>query len=390
MQEIKADSYGIRIMEAKGSFRLARVSSVSSIAANILKQEMLSLGGDAAIARGALTGQVRLTDCLLMGTMAQLSRLGEKLQKQPFGLSRLGTEVLAALENYEKEAFVIVAGRYRLRVGRRTAIMGVVNLTPDSFSADGLYPRFSADYVLRHIEQMVRDGADVIDIGGESTRPGAEPVSVKEELHRTIPVIKTVARKMKVPVSIDTYKPEVARQALDNGASIINDITALADSRMARLAARYKAAVVLMHMKGRPRTMQRKPVYKKDAVTEIAAFLGTAVKRALAAGVAGEGIMIDPGIGFGKSLEDNLDIINRLSEFRSLGRPILIGPSRKSFIGRILGTAPQERVFGTISACMLAIRHGAHIVRVHDVKEVRQACEVLDAIRARSCRSVPN
>jgi dihydropteroate synthase len=386
MQEIKVDNYGIKIMVPKGIDRLIKINSLSCIAANILKQEMLSLGADAAIARDALTGKARKTDCLLMGNLAQFNRLSQKLKAQPFGLSKLAKELTKGLENYQKEEFILDLGKYRLNFKPgRTYVMGIVNLTPDSFSGDGLYSSSvvrkpsSVQNVINFAEKMVKDGADIIDIGGESSRPGAKSISVKEELKRTISVIKLLAKKIKVPISIDTYKPQVARQALDNGAVMVNDITGLRNPKMARLITKYKAGVVIMHMKGNPRMMQRNPIYK-SLIDEIMEYLAQAIERACQAGINKNKIIIDPGIGFGKTVEHNLEILKNLSEFKILGRPILVGPSRKSFIGKILDVEPQERIFGTVASCVLAAKFGAQMVRVHDVKAVKQALRVSNAI----------
>jgi len=386
MQDIKVDPYGIEIMLPKAVNHLVRINSISCIAANILKQEMLSLGGDVAVARDALTGKVKKTDCLLMATLSQFNRLTEKLNRQPFGLNRLAHDLSDNLTNYQKDEFNLDLGRYKLILRQgKTYIMGIVNLTPDSFSADGLYRTAysvqriaDSKRVVEFVERMVDDGADIIDIGGESTRPGAEPIPVKEELERTIPIIKKIARKIKVPISIDTYKPEVARQALDNGAVMVNDITGL-NNKMAKIVSKYKAGVVLMHMKGNPRTMQNNPVYK-SLIDEITEYLDKAISEAVAWGIDRERIIVDPGIGFGKTLEHNLEILKRLREFKILGRPMLVGPSRKSFLGKILNAGPQERIFGTVSACVLAVKNGANVIRVHDVKAVKQAFKVFDAI----------
>ncbi len=383
MQEIKVDPYGIKVMLPKAITHLVRINSVSNIAANILKQQMLSLGGDVAVARDALTGRVKKTDCLLMGNLAQFNRLNTKLNRQPFGLDKLRDDLANTLTHYQRDKFSIDLGRYRLNLSLRTYVMGIVNLTPDSFSGDGLYQgsglRAHGSKIIDFVEKMIRDGADIIDIGGESSRPKARLVSIKEELGRTIPVIKTLAKKIKAPISIDTYKPEVARLALDNGAVMVNDITALKNPKMAKVIAKYKAAVVLMHMKGTPRTMQKNPVYK-SLVGEIIEYLDKAINSALEAGINRERIIVDPGIGFGKTLAHNLEILKNLREFKILGRPILVGPSRKSFIGKILNVGPQERIFGSISSCVLAAKNGANIVRVHDVKAVKQALKVLDTI----------
>lgn len=379
MHEIKVDSYGIKIMLPKAITHLVRISALSNIVANILKQEMLSLGADVAIARDALTGKCRKTDCLLMGNMAQFSRLNEKLKRQPFGLRGVADELSRVLENYRKDSFTIEAGRYKITLGKRARIMGIINITPDSFSGDGLYPRFNMEYVIRLAENMAREGADIIDIGGESSRPGAAKVPLREELAMTIPLIKGLAKRIKAPISIDTCKAEVARQALDNGAAMINDITGLSDAGMLKVASRYKAAVVIMHMKGRPANMQRNPKYR-DVVGEIIDFLDKAIKRSVNAGVDRSKIIVDPGIGFGKSCEHNLEILKRTNELKVLGRPIMIGTSRKSFIGKVLNLQAQERVFGTVSSCILAAEKGAHILRVHDVKEVRQALDILESV----------
>ncbi len=387
MQGIGVDPYGIKIMLPKAKEYLVKIGSLPCVSANILKQEMLSLGGDLALARGALTGKIKNTGCLLLGNLAQYSRLCEKLKKQPFGLDKIAVELSKVLNNYQKDEFALDLGGYKFKIKPgRTYIMGIVNLTPDSFSGDGFYSaalhdRFSSiGRIAESIEQMIKDGADIIDVGGESTRPNARKISVKEELDRVIPFIRALAKKIHVPISIDTYKPEVARRALDSGASIINDITALGGgAEMAGVARKYKAGVVLMHMKGVPRTMQKSPDYV-SLFDEVIEYLDTAVKRALDRGIKKESIIIDPGIGFGKALGHNLEIIKNLGEFKVLGMPILVGASRKSFIGKILNTEIHERLPGTIASCVLAAKNGANFLRVHDVKEIKQAVKLADAV----------
>ena len=397
MRDIKVDPYGIKIMLPKAVTHLVRVNSLPCIAANVLKQEMLSLGADVAVSRDTLTGKTNKTDCLLMGNLSQFIRLNQKLLRQPFGLNRLSQDISLAIDNYQKDIFRIELGRHKLNLSvGKTSIMGVINITPDSFSGDGLLrasdskfpPQNVADSpsklasqadILHYAEGLAKDGADIIDIGGESSRPGAKAVSIKEESARVLPAIKILAKKIKIPISIDTYKPEVARRALDNGAVVINDITGLRDPAMARIAAKYKAAVVIMHMKGRPRTMQKNPVYD-SLINEIVDFLDKAVETAVSLGIDRNKIIIDPGIGFGKLPEHNLEILKKLKSFKVLGLPILVGPSRKSFIGKILKVSPQERVFGTVCACVLASQNGANIVRVHDVKAVKQALKIADKI----------
>ncbi|MEK6732696.1 MAG: dihydropteroate synthase [Candidatus Omnitrophota bacterium] len=264
------------------------------------------------------------------------------------------------------------------KFGSRTYIMGILNVTPDSFSGDGIYQ--DADKAVETGERLVQEGADIIDIGGESTRPGAQSVTIEEEIKRVIPVIEKLSKKIKAPISIDTAKSEVARQALDSGASIVNDITGLeSDPEMVYIIREFNAKVVLMHIKGTPQTMQNSPEYG-NLIKEIKEELRRIIDKAILNGIKKENIIIDPGIGFGKTLKHNLEILNRLSEFKELGMPVLVGPSRKSFIGKITGAEPDNRVFGTAGAVAIAIENGADIVRVHDVKEIKQAVMIADAI----------
>ena len=262
----------------------------------------------------------------------------------------------------------------------KTFIMGILNVTPDSFSDGGLH--FEASSAIKSAFQMTEDGADIIDIGGESTRPGSEPVSIKEELRRTIPVIEALAKEITVPISIDTCKAEVAKKALDAGASMVNDISGLRfDPEMCLVVAEFKVPVVIMHIKGTPRNMQKNPVYEA-LLPEITDYLREGIRIAREAGISEDKIIIDPGIGFGKTAEHNLEIIHRLQEFTLLEKPLLIGPSRKAFIGKILGDFPAgERVEGTAAAVAISIMNGANIVRVHDVKEMSRVAKVADAIK---------
>ncbi len=380
MSEMGVDPYGIDLMVPKAISHLIRINGVSAIAANILKQEMLSLGGDVAVARGALTGRIKKTDCLVMATRNQLNSLCRKLARQPFGLDRMAGVIMRGLCNHEKGRFLLKARTTSFRLDGRCRIMGIVNVTPDSFSGDGLSRGGRADpadlgRIVAHAQGLCADGADMVDVGGESTRPGAAPVSVAEELRRTIPVVKALKKKLAALISIDTSKPAVAERALDCGASLVNDVTGLRIPRMRRIIARSGAACVIMHMQGRPRTMQVAPRYR-SMIDDIMAFFSARIDSALEAGIHPSRIMIDPGIGFGKTLDHNLEIIKRLREFKVLGYPILIGPSRKSFIGSILGLPPQERVMGTVSSCIAAAHNGASVVRVHDVKAVKQALGV--------------
>jgi dihydropteroate synthase len=255
--------------------------------------------------------------------------------------------------------------------------MGVVNVTPDSFSDGGLY--FDAEAAIAHGEELARAGAAILDVGGESTRPGAEEVALDEELRRVVPVIEGLAGS-DAQISVDTSKAAVAGAALDAGATIVNDVTALrGDAEMATLCAERGATVVLMHMLGSPPTMQENPVYG-DVVEEVKAFLAERAKAAIAAGIEEQRIWLDPGIGFGKTAEHNMELLRRLSELRDLGRPLLVGTSRKGFIGKVDGSAASERLGGTIASSVLAAAEGADVLRVHDVAEVGQALAVATAI----------
>lgn len=258
----------------------------------------------------------------------------------------------------------------------KTVIMGVLNVTPDSFSDGGSF--FDYEKAIGHARQMVKDGAQIIDVGGESTRPGSLPISEKEELRRVKPVIRALAREIHIPISIDTYKPKIAEECIKAGAGIVNDISGLADRNMLKILKKYQAPVVVMHMKGKPRTMQKNPQYR-DAVSDIKKFLKGKIEKSKKFGI--RDIIIDPGIGFGKTTEHNLQIIKRLGEFKELGCPILIGPSRKTFIGKITGLSVNERLEGTLAAIAISAMNGANIARVHDVKECARAIQVADAIR---------
>lgn len=258
--------------------------------------------------------------------------------------------------------------------------MGILNITPDSFTDGGLF--FSMSSAIEHGIRMVEEGADIIDVGGESTRPGSEPVAYEEEVRRIIPVIDALAKTVKVPISVDTYKADVAKRALDAGASIINDISGLRfDPEMPKVAAHYRVPVVLMHIKGTPKNMQVNPEYEA-LIPEIVDYLRAGIRLAMDSGVREEMIIVDPGIGFGKTCEHNLEILRNLREFTFLEKPLLVGPSRKAFIGKILGNAsPSERMEGTAAAVAISIMNGANIVRVHDVKEMGRVARVTDAVK---------
>jgi len=262
----------------------------------------------------------------------------------------------------------------------KTHIMGVLNVTPDSFSDGGFF--FDEQSAVRQAHYLIENGADLLDIGGESTRPGAAALPLEEELRRTIPVIQVVARSVHIPVSIDTCKAEVARRALDAGASLVNDISGLRfDPALPQVVAEYGVPVIVMHIKGTPKDMQTHPVYEA-LIPEIMDYLRCSIRLAVDSGIPEDRVIIDPGIGFGKTVDHNLEIIKSLKEFTLLGRPVAIGVSRKSFIGKLLGGAPPSaRLEGTAAAAAISIFNGAHIVRVHDVKEIVKVARVADAIK---------
>ena len=274
------------------------------------------------------------------------------------------------------------AGRHEFRFPRPTLVMGVLNVTPDSFSDGGKF--ISLEAAMERAGQMIREGADLLDVGGESTRPGATPVSAEEEIRRVVPIIKQLAARLQVPISVDTQKPEVARAALLAGASIVNDIAAnRTDDAMWRAVAEFRAGYVVMHMQGTPQTMQLNPAYA-DVVREVDAFFAERLARMEQFGVRREQVVLDPGIGFGKTLEHNLQLLGALPRFIARDRPVLLGVSRKAFLGKLTSTDnPADRLPAALACAALAVRDGVQLLRVHDVRETVQAARVAEAIRGR-------
>jgi dihydropteroate synthase len=269
-------------------------------------------------------------------------------------------------------------GDVTIECGERTLVMGILNVTPDSFSDGGRF--FGERAAIDRGVEMVEEGADIVDVGGESTRPGSDPVPLEEELRRTVPIVERLAASVPVPISIDTRKPEVAAAALDAGATIVNDISGARDPGMFEVVKRAGAGMVLMHMKGEPKSMQEAPHYD-DVVAEVKEYLRERIEAAEFAGVDPERLAIDPGIGFGKELEHNLEILRHVDALFELGRPVLVGPSRKRFIGTLLGDLPpEERVEGTAGAVAWLVARGVHLVRVHDVREMVRVVRIVDAI----------
>lgn len=364
-------------MAAKGVHRLVIVDGIEPWAANIIKQEILGRGGEAALARGLYYLAGGTTSAILMGTLHQLDGLCQDLSRQARGLPAVAKEIKRALEAFDGQLRPLKVGARAWDFGERAYIMGILNTTPDSFYDGGRYR--SLKQAVARAKEMVLEGADIIDVGGESSRPGSDVVPEDEERRRVVPVIKELVQEIDIPVSIDTYKWEVAQDAVEAGAVMINDITGLEDRRMLKVAAESKCAVVVMHMKGRPKTMQVDPEYE-SVMAEISEFLRERTDRAERQGIRADKILIDPGIGFGKTLRHNLEILTHLSELKSQRYPILLGPSRKSFIGEILKVPAEERLEGTIAAVVKGMAQGANVLRVHDVGVVAKVVRMTDAM----------
>jgi dihydropteroate synthase len=378
MKKMGVDPTGVRLMEGKTLHFNLKVEGIEPRTANLLKQEMLALGGDVAVDRRGLDCSTEKTDALLMGTQKHFEKLILKLEQYPT-LNPLGQSVKETLKNISKTQYAIRCRTRTLTLGKRTLLMGVLNVTPDSFSDGGLF--FDKEKAIFHGLRLVEEGADIIDIGGESTKPGSKPLELEEELRRVIPVIKSISAEVDVPISIDTYKSTVAQKAIEAGAEIINDISGLNfDPSVAKVASKEDTPLVLMHIRGTPETMQ-KNIHYDSLFSEILQYLRDSIQRAESAGLDPRQIIVDPGIGFGKTVEDNLLIIKNLHEFRILGKPILLGTSRKNFIGKILNAEVGERLEGTLSSITVGVLNGANIIRCHDALQAKRAIAVADAIR---------
>jgi dihydropteroate synthase len=357
--------------EANG-FVAVRLTGLPSAALEALAAAMRAQGGQ------VVTVEDR-GDAVVLGTRAQFAGLVQALRAPEAAGRAVAQELDELFAAFDRPTPPLQLGRYTLPLSQRTLVMGILNMTPDSFSGDGL--DLSIDAGVARAQAMQAAGADILDVGGMSTRPGAEEIPEREELGRVVPLIARLAREVDLPLSVDTYRAAVADAALAAGAVIVNDITGLgAEPELAGVVARRGAALILMHIKGSPRTMQNDPQYT-DLMGEIIAYLRTGRDRAVAAGVPRDHLWIDPGIGFGKTGDHNLEVLRRLGELRSLGLPVLVGTSRKGFLGRILGgRPPHERVAATGATVAVSIAHGAAIVRVHDVGPAVDVARVADAI----------
>lgn len=378
MGKVGVDPTGMKLMKGKTLHYNLKVEGIDPRTANLLKQEMLSVGGDAALDRRGLDCSSSSTGTLLMGTEKQFEKLFSKLEQYP-DLQPFGQSLKEILRNLSRAHYTIRCRKRTFTLGKQTLLMGVLNVTPDSFSDGGIF--FDKEKAIAHGLKMVEEGADFIDIGGESTRPGSKPLGLDEELRRVIPVIEFLAKEVDVPISIDTYKSAVAKKAIEAGAQIINDISGLhLDPSLSQVAAKEDVPLVLMHIRGNPETMQ-KNIHYESLFSEIIQYLKDSIQRAESAGVDPEQIIIDPGIGFGKTVEDNLLILKNLQEFKILGKPLLLGTSRKSFIGKILNADVTERLEGTLSTIVVGVLNGTHIIRCHDVIQAKRAIAIADAVR---------
>lgn len=372
VRKIGVDASSMPWLSPKALFIAMKIENVSTFAANIIKQEMLGKGGDVAVNRGVANFSIDTSDILVMGTYSQYNRLLYKLGMQGGSLKEIGEEIqriLDGLDTGKPDCFE--CGRHKLPIGEKTYIMGILNVTPDSFSDGGQYIRL--DSAVRRAKEMIEHGADIIDIGGESTRPGYEPVDALEEINRVVPVIERLSKEINVPVSVDTSKALVAEKALLAGASIVNDVWGLQkDPGIAEVVSKAGAGVVMMHN-------QDNKEYG-DLMGDIIRFLRKSVEIGEKAGIRRESMVVDPGVGFGKTLEHNLEVMRRLKELKSLNLPVLLGTSRKSLIGNILELPVNERLEGTAATVTLGIANGADIVRVHDVKEMTRVARMTDAM----------
>lgn len=370
---IGPDEVGSALMAPKALHKVIKVQGLRPEAATIIKQELLAKGGDAVTTRGVLNCTAPSSDILMMATLKQYKQVIKKLKMQPFGLKKLGEELESILDNNTRE----IAKETRCKKGvfhwgSRTYIMGILNVTPDSFSDGGRF--FDFDQALAQARRMVEEGADIIDVGGESTRPGHTRISDQEEIERIAPILEVLVKEIEVPISVDTYKSQVAKAALEIGVDLVNDIWGLLeDPELAKVTARYDAPLILMHNK--------KDTEYGSLMDEILASLRHSINLAKEAGVRDENLIIDPGIGFGKTHEQNLETMRHLEDLKTLGYPILLGTSRKSIVGKTLDLPADQRVEGTAATVALGItKKAADIIRIHDVKEMVRVARMTDAM----------
>lgn len=378
ISEIGFDESYISAGIKKYEFKLYKICNLTCAQATIVKQVALSAGADAAVHREVLVCGVESSDLLIGATAAQLETICTKLLKQPFGLKELARQIKEKLSLTFPPSLTIREKTFDWAA--KTYIMGILNLTPDSSSDGGKY--LDPDIAVEHAKKMIDDEADIIDIGGESTKPFSQEVMPDEEMRRVLPIIERIrAYNDKIPISIDTRHSETAKKAVEAGVDIINDVSGLDwDEKMAATAAELAVPVVIMHSLGSPDVMQQAPTYSENVVDAVYKDLYTKTQKALSAGIKPENIIIDPGIGFGKAFEHNIELIKRIEEFKTLGYPILIGVSRKSVIAKVLNVPPMEREEAAIALNSYAASKGANIIRVHEVNSHYKALKVLDCV----------
>ena len=363
LKKLGVDSGGVNILASKAKHFSIYIKDLPVGGANILKQDALSIGADLAVPRGTVIAATPKVDCILIATARELEILSKKELVQPFGLKSLALELQKIL---------------KIKKPQKTEIMGVINANDDSFFRGS---RFKSSDAIVKIEQMIEDGADIIDIGAVSSRPNAPKVSVYEELERISPILKIIKEEKlhdNVKFSCDSYEPIVLSRALESGFSIVNDITGFSNDEVCKLTAQYNARAIIMHMQGRPETMQENPKYE-NILHDIYSFLEQKIQKTEAFGI--KDIVLDVGIGFGKTLHDNLMLIKHLEYFLGLNKALLIGASRKSMIDKISSSKVEDRLGGTLALHMEAVTNGASMLRVHDVYEHVQALKVLEALR---------
>ncbi len=376
LHRVRVSPVGVRVLAKRAVFRVVRVTGLGIREVNILKQELHARGGDVAISEELFEWMKDDGDCLLMGTLAQFERVIPRLRAPALGMATLALSIEAALRNSENPVPLCPAD---MHLAEGPVLMGVLNVTPDSFSDGGALG--TLEETVRAGLDMVAEGAAFVDVGGESTRPGAAPVPWPVELGRVQPVIRALAAELPGRICIDTYKASVAAAALAAGAYMVNDISALrADPKMVAVVRDAGCPVILMHMLGKPSTMQHDPVYK-DVIADVYAFFVERLNWAVDHGLKEENLLVDPGLGFGKTTAHNLEIMRNLADFRSLGRPLVVGASRKRFLGEILGIEePKERDIATAFTTTVATLAGAHVVRVHRVGPNRDAIRLARAV----------
>ena len=375
LETMKVDAAAHELFLNKAVHKVIKLENLSAAQANILKQTALVCGADLAIPRHAYRGSVKKKfPAMLCANQREIEKITSRLSDQPW-MKTICDDLKRTMAPALPRVLKLINKNYELN---RTFIMGIINITPDSFYGGNRY--LTAETIKKIAEEMENEGADFIDVGAESTRPGAQPLKESEEIARLKTALPVLSRTTKIPISVDTYKSGVASFAVEHGAQIINDISGLGfDRKMARIIARNKVGLVIMHIKGKPKTMQVDPAYE-NLMAELHAYFKARIEHALDSGVEKERIIVDPGLGFGKRLEDNYEIIRRLEELRAFQRPVMAGHSRKSFIGSPFELAPEQRLEGTLGVEALLIENGASILRVHDVLEAKRVAMLVDRI----------